>query len=364
VGDTAKESNLVRERHDRSRRADATRPGCMGSEARMRMMKRWTLTGVVVATAVSVPASAAPSPALTGSHESVTLEELNGTSLSLSPKGSASERFAFLLPEGVTQGPDTWYLLRMNVTVTFGSSGGHGSVLVGASTNGRAAAQVEFYPERNRSGRSRVSWDTADLIHGAYDGRAGGRSARVEFVNYLQFKGVMGGANTLTFEAETFGRTDVQDIEIGPASGVYATPIGPPGLVMEANFSDDELRVGEPGALEVKVSNLHGRPVKDVVVELQPRSPHLFTKGPVSAAIPRVDGTAVRRFQLGTTQPGSIRVMALAEHRSGANAQAVATAVTSEREALGTGWRLGLAAALTGALLTGFAIWQRGGRPR
>lgn len=305
-------------------------------------------------------ANATPAPLVNGSHGNVTLQELSGTGLVLKPgTDTAIQIFDFEMPEGATQGPDIWYMVRLDVSVTFSSAMPKGSVLISESVNGHSSAQVEFFPEEDKNGNREVSWSSADLIRGSYGGRTRGRTARMTATNYLIPEAVKGGLNQLGFQAKALGGADVAKVEIAPSSSVYATPLGWVELDVEAHF-EERLRVGEEGQLEVEVSNASLRPARSVAVILQPLSSDLFLDGPIGVAIKDLKGTETRNFTVGRTKPGELRVAVLVADASSGEAAKV---VVNEKVMAGDGgltnpWRLALALTLLG-LLAGAMTMQR-----
>jgi hypothetical protein len=303
-------------------------------------------------------------PELSGERDRVTVGEVTGTGLSLTPtNGIAGQILRFIAPAGAKQGPDTWFMLRMTATATFAPAAGDGgSVLLSALTNGKAAAQIEFYPERDGTGSRTVAWESADLIHGSTDGRQHGRSARVEFENYLQLRGIHGGENQLVLQAERFGGAAVESVVIEPSSGVYMTPVGPVSLSVDAEFTDDSVSVGEPTELQVQVVNHSPRDAKNVEVTVAPQSPHLFTESGVSRKVSRLDRVATSRFVVGSSKPGTMRIGIRAEDALGNAANGFAsTRVDASERASDLALRLGASAALTALLIVAYVTTRRGG---
>jgi hypothetical protein len=292
------------------------------------------------------PAAAAPAPVVSGSHGTVTLDRIAGGGISLDPRRSSEMRsFEFRFPPGAQQGPRTWYTIHLDVAVTFTAGTGPGSVLVSASTNGAAAAQVEFYPARSLGGDPFTTWDSVDIFNGDRRGRVKGHRAHVSYENVLQFSGVKAGLSILTFEAEHFGEADVAAIEIGPKSGVYATLDGPVELDIDGGFAQGSLDVGEAGDLAVKVSNTSPRPTRDVEVKVQPHSDRLFVKGPVARHIDELDGATTVHFTVGRTKPGRLGVLAKAITPNGEEASAVLSTEVQPRES-GAPWTIAAVIAL------------------
>jgi hypothetical protein len=273
-------------------------------------------------------------PEVAASNGKVALAEIvdGGIDLPMDKRVSIKE-FRFRMPAGAKQGADTWYLMRVDLEVIFARGSRKGSVLVSGYTNDRAAAQIEFYTEQNSSGTQVTSWDSADAINGPDAGRFKSNRGHVRYVNYLQLSGVKPGINILTFAAERFGHPAISKINIGPASGIYASPNGPVDLDVNAHFSDDGLEVGESTHLEVEVTNASRGPAKDVELTVQPASSHLFIETPAIKQIKEFHRSTTRDFVVGSSQPGllTVEVNAVAPNESEASS-VVSTVVSSEEE--------------------------------
>jgi hypothetical protein len=295
---------------------------------------------------------AAGVPEVSGSEGSVTLGSVAGSGIVLHPAtGTSGRNLWFRLPPGATQGPDTWYLVRMSVSVTFARGSDRGSVLISASVGGTSSAQVEFIREGTPPGPGRISWTSADLIRGSYGGRKSGRTATVRHTNYLLARVVEGGPSRLTFQATSLNGADVRKVEIGASSGIYATRVGWVDLEVDASFPT-ELDVGEVGELDVRVRNLSRRRARDVSLTVEPATRDLFARTSVSRRIAAIDAEATRQFRLGSAKPGELRVAVVAtEPGSGEEAVTLVTSdVTAEASGPGPIWRAAVIAALLGLL--------------
>lgn len=305
----------------------------------------------------SSAAVALPVPIVTEPEGKITLAELAGGDISLSGDRAVDARsFGFNFPLDAEQGPDTWYLIRLDASVTFAPHSGPGSVLISGFSRGQAGAQVEFFPGRTESGKAFVTWGSVDLIRGQAEGRSSGSEASVRYRNYLPFKGVEPGPANLTFQLERLGEAEVTEVRIGPASGIYATPAGPVELKLEAHTPDaGVLTTGEPTRLEVEVTNTSPRRAREVVISLQPQASHMFVDGPALRRVKDLEGSRTVEFTIGRSRPGTLRVKAVAAAANGAEALSVLEAEVDDRDAGGEGPGPWLAVGFTAAALGGVA---------
>ncbi len=276
---------------------------------------------------LACPTVAEASSALTvvGAKSDATLERIADGSVSFSGRDSIEARsFRFNFLPGAEQGPDTWYLIRLDLSVSFAPNTGPGSVLVSGFTRGQAGAQVEFYPGRDDDGDPIVDWGSVDLIRGQAAGRSHGTEVHLHYANYLPFRGVRPGPTALTLQVERFGRARVAEVKVGPASGIYATAASPVELSLRADIPDEGvLTAGRASRLEVEVSNESTRVARNVTVSLRPQSAHMFLDGPAQRTIQRLEGTTTTHFTLGRTRPGTLRVQVTAAAPNGSEALAV-----------------------------------------
>lgn len=277
-------------------------------------------------------ASASPAPVVVDADGGVSLSRVTGGGISFPvARGAEARSFPFTFAPGADQGPDTWYLIRLDVSVAFEPDAKAGSVLVSGFSRGQAGAQVEFYPGQTKGGKPTVNWASVDLIRGQAEGRSRGRKAQVHYLNYLPFAGVHPGPSTLTFQVERFGGARVSEVKIGPASGVYATEQSPVELEVAADIPDEEVvDAGEPTRLEVEVTNTSARVAHDVAVTVMPQASHMFVEGPARRTIKRLQGTETASFTIGRTRPGKLRVKASASAPNGAEGLAVVEAQVAE----------------------------------
>lgn len=321
--------------------------------------------------ATAPPAAAiAPVPVVVGSGSPATLRNLGEGPVSLAGSGeTASHQSRFFYPPGADQGPDTWYLIRLDATVTLESPPKSGSVLLSGFSRGQAGAQVEFYSARDRKGKPVVRWESVDLIRGQASGVSKGPTARVSYRNYLPYAGVTPGPANLTFQIESFGGARAPQVRIGPRSGIYETHVAPVELKLDARAGEKPLSPGEPVELKVTVTNKSARPAHGVGIGLEPGAPGMFVKGGSKRMIGRIGGNEshTATFTVGRTTSGPLRLGIAAAAASGAEAQTrfqAPVAIQAERNGGSGPWLAAALVALAGACAAAaaFACRKTGGR--
>lgn len=230
------------------------------------------LTGLVIALA-AVGSSAAASPAV----------EINAPGLWSLPRLSAHKivfstdrrlersSIPFSLPSGASQGPKRWYLMKLHFTIEFAKASKPGFVFVSGLTNGRAAAQIEFYVQRSAPGGRVVRWRTLDYIRGGRSGTTKNRRVEIRFENYLQFRGVRSGRNVLTIQLERYDGVEVESLTVHPDSGIVLTQTGPARLRIDVEPSSKRVSVGDEFVLRYTVKNVGQRPALRVSVSPEVR---------------------------------------------------------------------------------------------
>jgi hypothetical protein len=309
-----------------------------------------------------VHASTAPEVLEAGGR--ATLDQLAGGAISLSTDREIENRtFRFYLPAGAKQGPNTWYTMHLNVEATFARDTGKGSLLVSALTNNRGAAQVNFYPGRRLDGSLAPRWSGVNIFDGSVGELGKGRSARANYVNLLQISGVKPGLNTLTLQAQRFGKARLSSVKIASTSGVYTTSAGPVELALSGTFTEPPPKVGKTGNLRVKLLNKSPRPAEGVEVTVQPLSPHLFIDGPSTRVMPKFRRSRAVDFRVGSSAPGPLRVGAVAFTVNGERASTeIVTHINSEDGDSPSFWRFGVVIGLLGLGAGAAMTWRRNRR--
>ena len=202
--------------------------------------------------ALAVPAGAAPARPVTIDAPGVwTLERLGYDDGVVRGLRTHAERTSVLyrLPPHASQGPQSWYLIRLHFRLEFAPRTPAGIAYVSASTNGRAAAQIKFTVDR-APGRRQIRWSAVGIVHGSERGVTRKRAVELRYANYLQFGGVAPGENVLTFQLERLGPVQVERFRVFDDSGIELSPLSPasielrPVLVPRAVRVGDEIEVG------------------------------------------------------------------------------------------------------------------------
>jgi hypothetical protein len=198
------------------------------------------------------------------------------SSFSLAPS-HVSRAFVFNLPRSATQGPPSrfWYLLRLRLKMYISPGSPPGTVNVVAYTNDSAAVLVEFVVSRT-SRSSVVKWRTIDLLRGWRERQMRGLSTTQEFINFLPYRGIRPGANTLTFRVRSFG-AHFRRLDILRGSGLEVSRHGPAVLRARLSAPRQIERHKESVRVLWSLDNTSGRCAHNVSLRLQ------FDRGHFSA---------------------------------------------------------------------------------
>lgn len=173
----------------------------------------------------------------------------------------------FRLPEGARQGGSTWYLLRYHFRLVIAPDSGSGRIYVGASTNDRASAQIRFDVDRAGSRVSVVSHELG-FVAGSQTRAATSLTQEFHFANFLQYKGVKPGINTLSFEVEQYAQAKFRSLTVSPDSGIELSALGPSEVTMTVAVPRRNIEVGEAFELVVDLKNRRGRSPGSATVRL------------------------------------------------------------------------------------------------
>jgi hypothetical protein len=211
--------------------------------------------------------SAASQPALVDQPGVWSLGRLGSGAIDFPLEGIVERRsIPFLLPQHARQGRPRWYLVRLHFTITFANSARAGTVLISALTDGRASAQIEFNVRRRADGGNTIRWRTLDYIRGAQTKATTSRRVEVRFQNYLQFRGVRAGKNSLAIQFERFKGAEVESLRIHRDSGIEVSNTGPARLRVLPEDDIIEVTEGEEFAVRYTITNVGDRPALHVRV--------------------------------------------------------------------------------------------------
>jgi hypothetical protein len=187
--------------------------------------------------------------------------------------GSYSRSISFNLPSDAKQGKDRWYILQSVLEIDAAGSLPTSEIAnyVQVSTNGYAAALIKFKPVNTPTGSS-VEWSTTELFTGPSRGRVLSQSFRLEFRNYLQLQGILGGTNTLTLTIDQSNGIVVKAARLLPGSLIASTAMQPPDIEIERAPSVINTRAGEGGTIDFTVAG-SGLPAWDVQLGLEAKGP-------------------------------------------------------------------------------------------
>lgn len=206
----------------------------------------------------SVPAST--SPTTLSSRGFWTWRELGIAQTVFEPRRfPASWTFRYRLPPGVRQGPARWYVMRLHLIISLARDPESGTAYVSGSTNGRAAIQIEL---TNR-GRL-VRWSTTDLVRGFRAGVVHARRLEITSSNYLQYRGVRGGWNTLALGVERLDGLRIARVRVLPDSGIQVTTDSYPRLRLAVGASSGGIEVGDTIRLPIRLHNVGDLPARRV----------------------------------------------------------------------------------------------------
>ncbi len=236
------------------------------------------------------------------------------------PDGFTRYTTQFNLPAYASQGPDTWYLIdfhfRVELELPLAPSA---RAYVGASTNGKTAAQVKL--ETYDLGNPILRWTSLQLIDGGVEGYTTSGVVEMRFLNYLNVQGVAPGRNRLTFWLEPLDGMRVRSFEIMRDSGILATQSGPPKLSLALNLPGIKVEAGKPFEIgyELTVDTLPARAV-EVIPDLPDRGLRLI--GPAASRFETVDGNARGELKFEADRPGEYLVTVVAVSSNAGQAQA------------------------------------------
>ena len=305
----------------------AARPG-LPAHSVTYTWRKWlqlkALPSVVAAgCAVAVLSSAGAerdSPVTLDSYGFWSLERLGYSDLDVPVSQTGAVSAHYVLPPDARQGPDDWYLIRLHVALEFSETSPPGRVYIEAATNGAAAAMltVSFEVE---AGQPKLTWDGVSLGEGSRHEQVDSRRSEIRYSNYVQYSGVKGGDNVLTFGLEQLTGARLKNLLVLAAdSGVEFTHKSPPKLEIKVEPTAKRVDVGDELNLNLEIRNHGDWSLSEVVAETRPDDSALQVDGQSVQRLSLVDGVAVGSFALTARQSGIHRVSVRASGGGAASA--------------------------------------------
>ena len=155
-----------------------------------------------------------------------------------------------------------WYTIRLHAGFRFARE--PGECILSAATNGLTAAQIVVNTDRRAARVSSVGW-----IQGRRLSRIGGKTARIDFRNYLQTRGTRRGLNTLTVTLDVLHGRCFDSLSVLPDSGLGATTVRPDELRLLVPQQPIVATAGRRTRLPFALRRRGGRPDGRLDVQLQ-----------------------------------------------------------------------------------------------
>ncbi|MDI6872309.1 MAG: CARDB domain-containing protein [Bacillota bacterium] len=228
------------------------------------------------------------------------------------PYARLASAVKYVLPEGVSQGPETWYIIHYHFEVEFDPQTPDGKLTVLANTNGpMAAAMIRFYASYE-NGALVINWKSLGLVDGWQEGTSVSGKVEVNFSNYLPNDGVKPGDNHLFFVIKEEGDIKASMFHVFDDTSIEVTPLAPPSLSIEAEGWHPPVGPGDTFEVDYTVKNTGGWPARDVITRVSFPEDSLQLIGEPTTTMPPIDGSASQqgKFTFKVLSPGthSIRV--------------------------------------------------------
>lgn len=166
----------------------------------------------------------------------------------------------FRLPQDAKQGEREWYLVKMHYEIAIARNSGPGTIYLWATTNGRAAASIEYKIVR-RDGELVVNASDRGMITGSRQRTESKLVWEGEFKNFLQNSGVRSGKNTLSFSYLVLGKARFQQWRVFSDSGIIRSRNGPAQIELTPSISDRDIEVGDRFRIDYTIRNTSRTPV-------------------------------------------------------------------------------------------------------
>ena len=178
------------------------------------------------------------------------------------PAAERGETVTFVLPAGASARRGSFYIVDLHARVRIAPDSPPGNVYLMAESGGYGSAQIAF----TVSGKGRaVEWTSVGAINGVEHHRSTSRTIDVRFSNYLPYKGIHPGRNTLAVFVRSFGAR-IAAATIYSDSAIEYVGSGPGRLVARASVNHPRVKVGSPVVATVQVRNAGGSPVHKIRV--------------------------------------------------------------------------------------------------
>src|SRR5688500_6019652 len=176
----------------------------------------------------------------------------------------------------------------------------------------------------------------------------------ITFENYLQFKGVRSGVNTLSLEVNRAGAAQVDLVRFYDDSGIVRSPLGPASVKLSVHLPDRDIRAGEAFRLDYSMRHSGEAPVREGIVRVLAR-PGLTIKGADTHQLHwRKGHDASGTFSLQAVRAGRHPVQVVASAAGSTPAAYLEVAVDESESDRAWFWRPISAASV--ALLVGAAV--------
>ncbi len=215
--------------------------------------------------ALALPPAFAMELKIIDSYGNWTLDKLGYSHVVFTGKNyTESYTVKYVLPQNASQGTENWYLIKLNFIIEFSGNSTDGYAYVSASTNNWSSALIKFEVKRNHNNSLLINWSEIDLL-GVSKYSSSSPKINISFANYIPYKGISPGINTLTFKLEQQG-AKIKKLEILPTSGIEFTSRSPPNLTLNVKIPEDSIREGDSFIINFTLKNVGNYEAKKVKV--------------------------------------------------------------------------------------------------
>jgi hypothetical protein len=243
----------------------------------------------------------------------------------------AGRQFAFALPTGARQGPDDWYLFRLHYRLEIDERSGPGLITIGASSNGRAMAQILFRLSHSKAGL-RVRGTSVGLVSGSQLRDEAQMTWEDVYTNFFQELGVRPGHSTLSVYVAQTEQAHVRSLRVFMDSGIIVTRNGPSSIELVPILRDRHIRVGEAFRVGYRVESV-GASALPAGGTVTIQTSGLDVIGAESARLGSIPAgrSATGSFQLVAARPGTFPITLQVSSWGGTRAVELAAKVTARK---------------------------------